>query len=263
MKKILTIFKLSLLETIIEKEVIFVWAIGSAIRLVMIVSVWLSSDETFIGGFTKGELLSYYFFIFILEQVIGWWIFWDMRKIIRNGTIANFILKPISYIKYLFIYESAFKSFSLVSYIIIGAVIFIFTSGYIDLNITFSKVIFILPTLLVGIGINFLMQFCMGCVTFFWTESYFIADFHWMATMLLGGQIVPLSFIENGVLKPLVDINPFRYTFSFPSEILLDKISIENYLPNLSVGFIWVIAFFLLARFLWKKGLRNYTSFGL
>lgn len=261
MKKYLTVFKISISEIIAEKETLFVWSISSALGLIGIMVTWLASDKTVIGGYTKSQLISYYFLIYMLEQVIGWWVFWDVREVIMDGTISNYLLKPLSYFKHLFFHELAYKVINFVTHIIVGTFLIISLREYLEFSLSIELLLKLLPVILIGIGINFFIHFLMGCATFFWTESQFLSDFNWMLGLLLGGSMLPLSFFPQ-TLWGIIKLNPFRYTFSFPAEIIFHKVTSSEYLFGVLIGSLWVILFLILSSWTWKAGLKKYSAFG-
>lgn len=261
MKKSLAIFKLSIIELITEKEVIFIWSLSSAIGLIGIIVTWLASDKAVIGGYTKSQLISYYFFMYILTQIIGWWVYWDVRAAIMNGTISNFLIKPINYIKYLFLHELAYKIINMTTNIIVGSILIVFINRYLEFIITFEILFKIIPVLLIGIGINFLSHFLLGCVTFFWTESRFLSSFHQILSLTFSGLLLPISFFPEKIV-PFIKYNPFRFTYSLPAEIIFNKLTTAEYFTSLAVGSAWVILLLIISNRIWKTGLKKYSAFG-
>lgn len=261
MKKYLTVFKISISEVIAEKETLLVWSISSALGLIGIMVVWLASDKTVIGGFTKPELISYYILLYFLEQVIGWYIFWDVRTAIMNGTISNYLIKPLSFFKHIALHELAYKIVNMITHLFVGILIVILLNEYLHFSFSIGLVLKLVPVILIGAGIIFLSHFFIGCATFFWTESQFLSDFHWILGLLLGGNMLPLSFFPTTILN-LVKLNPFRYTFSFPAEIIFNKVTTDDYYFGILIGSLWVLIFVMLSAWLWKSGLKKHSAFG-
>ncbi|MBN2016043.1 ABC-2 family transporter protein [Candidatus Dojkabacteria bacterium] len=261
MRKTITILKTSLMEIFAEKEILLIWSLAEGIGLISVMVAWLASDQAVIGGYTKSELVSYYFIIYLFTQIIGWWVFWDVREAIMSGKLSNYLLKPFSFIRYLFIHEFSYKVINMVTNIVVGIIIMIAIKDYLVISIDPATILKLIPAILIGIGINFLTHFSFACVTFFWTESHFMADFHWIASMVLSGSMIPLSLFPK-VLEKIIYLNPFRFTFSLPAELLFGKITGQEYISGLLVGSFWVLFFGFLSLIMWKVGLRKYSSFG-
>jgi ABC-2 type transport system permease protein len=55
---------------------------------------------------------------------------------------------------------------------------------------------------------------------------------------------------------------PFQYMAYFPAAVFLGKIRGEALLQGLAMELAWVIAFFVMARLLYRLGLRRYSAYG-
>jgi len=55
---------------------------------------------------------------------------------------------------------------------------------------------------------------------------------------------------------------PFRYTLSFPIEVLLGQVSGQNIAIGLTMQILWLTAFFILVNTLWSCGLKRYSASG-
>jgi ABC-2 type transport system permease protein len=94
----------------------------------------------------------------------------------------------------------------------------------------------------------------------FWTErASAIEQFSFLFYLFLSGVIAPLE-----VFPPLVRAialwTPFPYLIHFPAAILIG-------LPvNIGQGILvmlgWCLLFFILNRWLWRKGLKQYSGMG-
>ena len=261
MRKYLSAIKMGLVQNLTEKEIIFLWTLNSAIALISVLSIWMASDSQEIAGYTKPELMSYYFVLFILTPFTSWHVFWDMRGDIMNGAISNYLLKPYRYIIALFCQEFGFKLVQIVIQTVVGGLIYLFIGNLMTIRFNFLTVLKLIPVMLIAIGIEFSISFAMGCVTFVWEESRFIADFKWMITSFFGGRYLPLSFFPAALLG-ILQYNPFRFVISLPVEVIFNQLSNNEYLVSIIVGSAWVLFFVVLAQFAWKKGLRKYSAFG-
>ena len=56
---------------------------------------------------------------------------------------------------------------------------------------------------------------------------------------------------------------PFPYELYFPVAILMEKIQGQQLWNGLVIQATWVLLCFLLARALWKSGLRRYEAVGI
>ncbi len=62
----------------------------------------------------------------------------------------------------------------------------------------------------------------------------------------------------NGLLKLL----PFQYLAYFPAAVFLGKVQGQDLVEGLLAEAAWAVLFFILARLLYRLGLRHYSAFG-
>ena len=55
---------------------------------------------------------------------------------------------------------------------------------------------------------------------------------------------------------------PFRYTMSFPVEVLLGRLATAVIIQSITIQWLWVGAMYALCRVVWRKGLRRYSAVG-
>jgi ABC-2 type transport system permease protein len=55
---------------------------------------------------------------------------------------------------------------------------------------------------------------------------------------------------------------PFRYTMSFPVELLMGRLRLREILLGIAIQWIWVTALYALNRWVWHRGLRRYSAVG-
>ena len=131
----------------------------------------------------------------------------------------------------------------------------------IHFSIDLDLFIKLIPILIIGIGITYTLNLIFGYITFYTTESSYV----WMFTagigFLFSGSALPISFFPH-VMQGIVKLNPFRYTFSLPAELLFNKLTQEDYIKGLLIGSFWFILLLVIAKIVWKNGLKKYTAYG-
>jgi ABC-2 type transport system permease protein len=261
-QKYIQVYKTNITRFLLEKEITFIWSLEGALTLFTIIFVWLAGDKRNVGGYTREQLISYYFFIYFIERIVGWWVFWDILNHIKDGGIANFLIKPINYFLYISVKEFAYKTVSTLLHVLVAFCIYLIFYNRISFDFSIEKVVLLIPSLLLAVGINLLIHTAMGYITFFWTDANFLADFHWILMTILGGQMVPITFFPES-LRLILIYNPLRYTFSFSAEIISGRIVGEEILYGFVIGIMWLITLGTLVNILWRIGLKKFSAVGL
>jgi ABC-2 type transport system permease protein len=125
-----------------------------------------------------------------------------------------------------------------------------------------------LPTLLafaVSLLLSFLVGFffetCVGMVGFWFLEVTSLLYIVMTLNFFISGHMLPLDLLPKGWYKLLM-ILPFHYMAYFPAVVFLGKVKGMNLVYFLAGEVAWVVVFMLLARFLYRLGLRRYSAFG-
>ncbi len=263
MHKYFSLYKAYVQRTLTYRGPILVWIISNLISLVTIISVWQAAQTgSLIGGYTKGELITYFIFALFLQWLIGWFPYYWIKEIIANGEIVgDVLLKPVSFYSKALAREAGWHSVSVFVGLLSAGVVARHLSQYFVVHLGIVNLFLIAIAIVISIGITFTLSVCMGLVSFWTTRVGPLDDLFWMGRTLLGGQGIPVSFFPYPLIL-FVKSLPFRYMFSFPIEIYLGKLSLLEVFQGLAISLLWLGALIVLYKFLWLRGRLAYTSFG-
>ncbi|MBN2100574.1 ABC-2 family transporter protein [Candidatus Dojkabacteria bacterium] len=261
MKKYFEILKIKINSTITEKEIILIWSFSSFIILLGSIAFWTSSGTTQIGSYTNRSIPAYHIYIFAVREIVQWLVFWEIYGDIRDGRISNVLLKPISYLRMKILGELGYHVVSAVISSIVITALVLLTYRSLDFDVSTSSLLLSVVAFPISIAVTFLLNFIIGCATFFWTESYFLEQLYWIITATFGGAYVPIALYPDKIAT-ILGFSPFRYTYSFPAEIAFRKLDNAGLVLGMTLGIIWVIVLYFLAKLIWKAGLKKYSAFG-
>ncbi len=110
-------------------------------------------------------------------------------------------------------------------------------------------------------AIAFLLDFVIGSLAFWVEDVRGLLRVRTLVGAFLAGQFVPLALFPPQ-FGPFLEAQPFRYTLSFPLEVLTGGLS-----PAVLVrGFGWQIGYCLglwvCYRLSWRYGLKHYAAVG-
>lgn len=265
MKKYLAVIKYEWERQLTHRVNQFTYRIGNIFEILVQIVVWTAifQKATFIKGYTYQEMMTYI--------VIGWLLTFLMENFgfetyiseqIQRGELSNFLSRPIDYVSYLIVLSIGRVSFTLT--VSLGAnalLIFIFHNALI-----FSKNIFIwiilLAMILVGYFIKLFLSILIGFISFWTTDNsgifYSINTF----AKFLSGTYFPINILPVAFLNFSLFL-PFIYTFYFPAQLYLGKISVLQGLKGLGFEIVWLAILYITVRIVWKMGLKKYESVGI
>jgi ABC-2 type transport system permease protein len=78
---------------------------------------------------------------------------------------------------------------------------------------------------------------------------------------LASGHLFPLDVLPP-VLRQILFLTPFPYQMYFPIGIYMGKVAGSDLWRGLAAQLLWVLAAYVFARFMWRRGIKKYSAFG-
>jgi len=262
MRKVTAVISLVAKDRLQYSAEVFYWLFLSLIGVFVMVYVWLAvfQGQAQVAGFTLSSISTYYFVALVIRRMSDVPSFW-IAELIQQGGISAFLLRPLDFFRYSFIYTTSSRLISfLISTPVLAGVLLLLREYIITPQDWQTWVLFV-AALGIAITLSALFGFVMGSVTFWITEVGSLYYFYGTLLAFLGGSMLPLSFFPPELLA-VFDFLPFRFLYSFPINIYLEKIGTMELLLGLGNGILWVIIMVGFYWLLWQKGVRKYSAFG-
>jgi ABC-2 type transport system permease protein len=180
---------------------------------------------------------------------------------VREGTLKRYLLQPIDMIGYLLAYRVAHKVAYIVTSFLPYALLFFvcrsFFHGFPDPVTLGAYALSLILAFLVG----FFFEASVGMVGFWFLEVTSLLYIVMTLNFFISGQMMPLDLLPEpwlGLLKFL----PFQYMAYFPAVVFLGKVQGTGLWLHLMRAALWAVFFIVLARVLFRMGLRRYSAFG-
>lgn len=180
---------------------------------------------------------------------------------INEGDLSNFLLRPVSFLKFQFARDIADKGMNISFAIFELTLIFILLKPpfFIQKDPVYLA-LFILSTILATL-MYFFFSVLLGMVGFWSNETWgprFI--FYQLITFFAGG-LFPLDILPRVIYKSL-EYLPFQYLIYFPLNIYLGLVSLQEAARGIMISGVWVVIMLFVTRYLWGIGLKFYTAYG-
>jgi ABC-2 type transport system permease protein len=220
------------------------------------------ADGGQLGGFSLDEMISYLLLVHISRMFSSMpGLAHGIARDIRDGSLKKYLLQPIEMLPYLVSYRAAHK----VAYIATSAlpygVLFFLCRDYLPGWPDGATLAGYAVALLLGFLVGFFFEASIGMLGFWFLE---VSSFLYVVgtlTFFLSGHMFPFDLLPPiwvVVLKSL----PFQYLAYFPAAVFLGKIQGEALVRGLLMELAWVVGLILLARWLYRRGLRHYSAYG-
>lgn len=123
-----------------------------------------------------------------------------------------------------------------------------------------SNIIWGAISMVIACVIGYALAFCIGCLSFWITETWGVSAIKTLLLSVFAGSLFPLSLLPPSI-QNLLFLTPFPYLCYFPTALIIDNIQTD--VRYLGYGAIWGFLLLVLAKLIWKTGLRKYESAGV
>ena len=265
MKKYWHVVNIGIQNTLVYRMNFLFRSLFSLIPLFATISLWraiYSGSEASMAGYTLSQMISYYLVVTIVDALTAVnEDDWQIAADIKDGNISQFLLKPIDYLTYrLCLYGAGRLIFTVCAFV--PVTLFILSMRrYFVLPIDFGTVgWFALSLVLTGL-LQFLISYTMALLAFWVLEVSTFIFILFAFEYIAGGHLFPLDILPAPLTKALY-FTPFPYQMFFPVNIYLGRVANDALFQGLFIQATWVAVMYLVARFVWGRGIRKYSAVG-
>lgn len=200
-------------------------------------------------GYTKSELIWYIivaeFIIYSFETT-----YTKIARMVKQGDIANMLIKPIDTIAY-FTTEASANIVRVLVNAVFALFLGIIFAGPIE--VSFSTIFFTIITSIIGIFTGIFIQILIGILAFFTEEN----KSFWLVTQKIIFFLVftPLEFYPEIVQKILLCM-PTTYMIYAPAKIFTGT-DITSAIVLIGMEILSLLIIYATLRILYKKGVKN------
>lgn len=258
MRKYLTVFAIDWQNQFIYRLNFVLWRFRNVLRVLMTYFLWTSifSSNTAVFGYTREQMIAYLLLALLVSSfVLSCPSNDNVGGEVSNGTLNNFLVKPIGYLRYWFTRDLSSKLLNIL--FAVGEISLLFLLFRPSLSVAPS----ILSILLLTSAI--LIYFLLGKLAIsvvFWApeQTWGLMFIILVLVEILTGMIFPLDVLPHWAFSAL-QFTPFPYLIYFPLISIVGKpVSIRILIQSL----IWVAILFYLLKKVWAKGLKTYSAYG-
>lgn len=268
--KYLAVFRVSLAERMTYRGDFLLGTILRFLPMVTTILLWQAiytgSGRSALGGaritFQYREMIAY----LLLTQISRMFssmpgLAGGIAREIREGTLKRYLLQPIDMIGYLLTYRVAHKVTYIITSFLPYALLFFVCRSFFDGLPDAPTLVAYAVSLVLAFVVGFFFEASVGMVGFWFLEVTSLLYIVMTLNFFISGHMLPLDLLPEpwaGLLKIL----PFQYMAYFPAVVFLGKVRGAELLWHLLGELLWAVFFIVLARGLYRLGLRRYSAFG-
>lgn len=225
-------------------------------------AIYQGSGKTELAGFKYREMIAYLLLVHISRMFSSMpGLASGIAREIREGTLKKYLIQPLDLLGYLISYRAAHKMTYIVTAALPYGIIFFICRGFFDGFPPAPIMLAYLVSLILSFLIGFYFEAAVGMVAFWIMEVTSVLYIVITLNYFISGQMLPIDLLPEpwaGLLK----LMPFQYMAYFPAVVFMGKVQGEDLAWGLGLEAFWAIFFALLARYLYRRGLRHYGAYG-
>lgn len=265
-RKYLKILRASLVERMAYRGDFLFGTILRFLPLLTTILLWEAvyngSNQKQLAGFNFREMIAYLLLTNISRMFSSMpGLAGGIAREIREGTLKRYMIQPVDLIGYLLSYRIAHKIAYIITSFIPYTLLFFVCRRYFDGFPDAPTLAAYALSLVLAFLVGFFFEACVGMVGFWFLEVTSLLYIVMTLNFFISGHMLPLDLLPrpwSTVLKVL----PFQYMAYFPAVVFLGKVKGAALLLHLLGEFVWAVVFMLLARGLYRLGLRRYSAYG-
>lgn len=260
MKKYLSIFSITLQEYFVYRLNMLMWRVRQLFVFLLPYFMWraILGGGGEIYGYNFGAIMTYLFGTTILRSLVMGSRTVDLGWMINSGMLTVPLMRPLNMFGFLLTRDAADKLFNLSFMLLEIPLILLIFRPPVFLQSDPSTLLLALGSTLLALLIYFFINIIFGSLGF-WTRDVWAPRFLLMVILEFAtGAMFPLDML-SAFWQRLLLWTPFPYLLFVPLRIYLGDLSTLSYLV---AQLTWVILLYLLARFVWKRGLLRYEAEG-
>ncbi len=255
-----TLLRVGFAEAVAYRAEMAVWVLATTMPLVML-ALWTAvARDAPVGRYGQTQFTAYFLATFVVRQLTGCWVFWEMNFEVRNGTLAMRLLRPVDPLWAYTAESLAAMPMRVAVSLPVAAIAFAVVGSR---GVAREPLLWILWIVAIAgaWALTLLINFIVGCAAFFVESSLKLMDAWLVLFFVFSGYLIPLDIFPERV-KVLASWLPFRYQIGLPVEIMTGALAPAAAMPLLARQWAWVFVAAAATTWMWRQGLKRFAAYG-
>jgi ABC-2 type transport system permease protein len=239
-----------------------IWLIGAVLEPVIYLVVWDTVAQVqggSVGDFTSQDFAAYFLALMVVDRLTFSWIMWEYGFMIRHGLLARRLMRPLHPFWVDVMDNLAYKAFIIVVLIPTAILLTIFFRP--SFQMTWLDLAAFAPALILAFILRFCLEWTLAMAAFWTTRIDAINQIYFVIFLFFSGRLAPLELMPEFV-QTLAAMLPFRWMLSFPLEILLGRVAVQEILIGYTVQLGWIAVVVTALLLAWRASVKQFSAVG-
>ncbi len=216
-----------------------------------------ASGRDQLGGFPINYYLGYFLYLILQLGSINWRFERAMIAEINNGSVNALLLRPSSFYEY---HLGQLLGQKMITVLTMVPVVILIAWMW-DLPFHLNRLPLVLMMGISYVILLFSLHFAVAAMSFFFDNVYSLNNSKNMILWILTGELMPLDLLPSPIREWVIAL-PFSCGIYLPASYLSGRIDTITFMKGFVSLALGGMLFGLLAKFIWKMGLRRYGGTG-
>jgi ABC-2 type transport system permease protein len=255
-----SLLRVGVAEAVAYRAEFLVWLLTTTLPLVML-ALWSEVARGGpVGSYTGADFTAYYLVAFVVRQLTGSWVAWEMNREIKEGLISMRLLRPLHPLVAYAAENLAVLPLRLTLSLPV-AILALVIAGRQHLTHDPVSILLFPVSVITGWALSFSVMTIIGALAFFIESTVLVFEIWFGLYTLCSGYLIPISLFPHWLALTLRYL-PFHAMLGLPVEIAIGQIGRAQAIQELALAGSYVIAAMLVAVALFQLGARRYSAYG-
>ena len=244
------------------RATIAIWLFWGVMEPVVALGIWWSiAGEGDVQGYSRIDFARYFFGMTLVNQLTLAWDAWYIDQWIRNGEMNFRLARPIDPIVEAIADNLAYKVRSATLLVVVWLIAAAVWPA-VRMPVEPGRWALAAVATVLAAGIRFLNGYATGLLAFWTTRATALMELQFGLSLFLSGRVAPLALLPPAV-GAIASVLWFPYMLAFPVDVLTGAVSTTDaYLRGFAWQIVWLLAWWVAYRAVWRRGVRRYGAVG-
>jgi len=242
----------------------FIWFLAPLMNSIFLIVFWRAAlnGKSTVTGWTMSDMTAYYLLLAVASTFLNSHVEDGVAdEDIRQGDLARFLLKPISYYWIKFCEETPYRLLQCVYGIIFVLISTLVWGNFLKFSLSIENTILFIMIVVLAYFISFTYKLSLGLTAFWFKDAKGLHSALDVVALIFGGAILPIQLFPD-YLQKIAYLTPFPYIIYYPITAFQNKYSINILFQIIGFQFFWLSIMLIFNRVLWNKGIKIFTAAG-
>ena len=241
------------------------WRVRQVVQLLAVYFLWLAvlKQNPTIFDYSRTQMLTYILGTSVIRSLVFSSRSVDAQTEIATGDLNNHLVKPMGYFKYWFARDAADKLLNLLFLAVELTLIVILLKPPLFIQSDLVTLAMFAVASILAMVMYFYFSFLISMSTFWlpehngWPQRFFV----FMLLEFFSGGLFPLDILPKPIFAVAKSL-PTAHFLHTPLQIYLGRITGLEALQTVGIMALWIVLFWQLAAWVFRRGLKIYGAYG-